>query len=48
MREILENSKYLVVVDGQADQEFECHHFDLRVHREWDDGSWVPALPEEV
>ncbi|KAL6193602.1 hypothetical protein ACLB2K_034686 [Fragaria x ananassa] len=48
VRDILENSKYLVVVDGQADQEFECDHFDLRVHREWDDGSWVPPLlPEE-
>lgn len=48
VREILENSKYLVVLDGQADQEFESDHFNLRLHREWDDGSWVPPLPEEV
>ncbi|XP_061991990.1 protein AGENET DOMAIN (AGD)-CONTAINING P1 isoform X1 [Rosa rugosa] len=48
VREILENSKYLVVLDGKADLEFERDHFDLRVHREWDDGSWVPPLPQEL
>ncbi|XP_050372292.1 protein AGENET DOMAIN (AGD)-CONTAINING P1-like [Argentina anserina] len=47
VREILESSKYLVVLDGQAVKEFECESFDLRVHREWDDGSWVPPPVED-
>ncbi|XP_068325579.1 protein AGENET DOMAIN (AGD)-CONTAINING P1-like [Pyrus communis] len=42
--DILENSKYLVALRGE---EFECEQCDLRIHRDWDDGSWVPPFQEE-
>ncbi|KAK9288008.1 hypothetical protein L1049_016453 [Liquidambar formosana] len=41
--DILENSRYLVKVDGMGEEIAieQCHS---RLHREWDDGSWVPPL----
>ncbi|CAL8991073.1 unnamed protein product [Prunus brigantina] len=44
VRDILENSKYLVAFQGQ---EFQCQQFNLRLHREWEDDSWVPVFQEE-
>ncbi|GAV71673.1 LOW QUALITY PROTEIN: Agenet domain-containing protein, partial [Cephalotus follicularis] len=40
---ILENSK-VVGVNGRSG-ESEIQQWNLRVHRDWDDGSWVPPLP---
>lgn len=45
VRDILENSKYLVACQSQ---EFQCQQFNLRLHREWEDDSWVPVFQEEV
>lgn len=45
VRDILENSKYLVAFQGQ---EFQCQQFNLRLHREWEDDSWVPHFQQEV
>lgn len=35
------------LVDDQADQEFGPEQFNLRFHRDWDDRSLVPSLPQE-
>ncbi|XVF62403.1 hypothetical protein PTKIN_Ptkin09bG0004800 [Pterospermum kingtungense] len=45
VREILENSKYIVGF-GEKEEESEVEQCNLRLHREWDDGSWVPPLTE--
>ncbi|XVE82312.1 hypothetical protein DITRI_Ditri15bG0138200 [Diplodiscus trichospermus] len=46
VRDILENSKYVVGFEGNAEKEAESEieQCNLRLHREWDDGSWVPPL----
>ncbi|XAR49716.1 hypothetical protein NMG60_11032994 [Bertholletia excelsa] len=44
--DILENSRYLVSFDG-LDDKFEFEQWILRLHREWDDGSWFPPFPEK-
>lgn len=49
--EILENSKYVVGFErnGLKEEEIsEVEQCNLRLHREWDDGSWVPPLTELV
>lgn len=47
IKDILENSKYIVRFHGKSEGIVaeQCY---LRLHREWDDGSWVPPLPEQV
>ncbi|OAY56172.1 hypothetical protein MANES_03G208100v8 [Manihot esculenta] len=46
IKDILENSKYIVRFHGKSEGIVaeQCY---LRLHREWDDGSWVPPLPEQ-
>ncbi|XWS08456.1 hypothetical protein CRYUN_Cryun40dG0004100 [Craigia yunnanensis] len=48
VRDILENSKYIVGFEdyGEKEEESEIEQCNLRLHREWDDGSWVPPLTE--
>ncbi|XVF38921.1 hypothetical protein REPUB_Repub20aG0144100 [Reevesia pubescens] len=51
VKDILENSKYVVGFDGngekkEEEQENEIEQCNLRLHREWDDGSWVPPLTD--
>ncbi|XP_022760730.1 DUF724 domain-containing protein 7 isoform X2 [Durio zibethinus] len=46
VRDILENSKYVVGFHGNGakEEETEIEQCNLRLHREWDDGCWVPPL----
>ncbi|PON93132.1 Agenet domain containing protein [Trema orientale] len=44
--EILEDSRYLVLYLDTA-QEIVCPQHNLRLHMEWDDGSWVPPLLDQ-
>ncbi|KAL6970205.1 hypothetical protein U1Q18_029908 [Sarracenia purpurea var. burkii] len=44
---VLENSRYSVSFDG-AVKEFEFEHWNLRLHRDWDDGSWVPPFHQQI
>ncbi|XP_058000854.1 protein AGENET DOMAIN (AGD)-CONTAINING P1 isoform X3 [Hevea brasiliensis] len=46
VKDILENSKYVVGFDGKSEG-IVAEQCNLRLHREWDDGSWVPPLPEQ-
>ncbi|KAK6265234.1 hypothetical protein QUC31_016071 [Theobroma cacao] len=48
VKDILENSKYVVGFDGngEKEEESEIEQCNLRLHREWDDGSWVPPFTE--
>lgn len=47
VKDIYENSRYLVLVHDTA-QETEFEQFNLRLHREWHDRSWVQSLQEQV
>lgn len=50
--EILENSMYMVALgDGDGEKEAESvkvEQWQLRVHRDWKDGCWVPPLESQV
>ncbi|KAL4308705.1 hypothetical protein GQ457_01G002690 [Hibiscus cannabinus] len=49
VRDLLENSKFVVGFDGNGekeDEESEVEQCNLRLHREWEDGSWVPSQNE--
>ena len=43
--DILENSMYCVLIGGEK---CEIEQWNLRPHRDWDDGSWVPPLAHQV
>lgn len=47
VKDILENSKYVVGFDGKSEGIL-AEQCSLRLHREWDDGSWVPPLLQQV
>ncbi|MCD7446839.1 hypothetical protein HAX54_017901 [Datura stramonium] len=44
VNDILENSLYLVSLNGVEEEIMEVEQWGLRVFRDWDDGSWVPPL----
>ncbi|KAA8531187.1 hypothetical protein F0562_005899 [Nyssa sinensis] len=44
--DILENSRYLVAINGGS-EENEVEQRSLRAHRDWNDGSWVPPLEQQ-
>lgn len=47
IRDILENSRYEIVFDeGKLVQEFD--QWNVRLHRVWDDGCWIPPLQLQV
>ncbi|XP_012084134.1 protein AGENET DOMAIN (AGD)-CONTAINING P1 [Jatropha curcas] len=46
VKDILENSTYIVGFDGKSEG-IVAEQNNLRLHREWDDGSWVPPLTEQ-
>lgn len=48
VRDILENSKYVVGFVGQSSDGIVTEQCNLRLHREWDDGSWIPPLLGQV
>ncbi|VVA96714.1 unnamed protein product [Arabis nemorensis] len=44
---VLGDSRYIVRFNGENRPETEVDHFNLRMHREWEDGAWVPSsLPQ--
>lgn len=45
---VLEDSRYIVEFKGEIRPEIEVDQLDLRLHREWQDGSWVPSLLQQV
>lgn len=45
---VLEDSRYIVEFKGENRQETEVDHFNLRLHREWEDGAWVPSFFQPV
>lgn len=45
---VLEESSYIVEFKGGNRPEIEVDQFDLRLHREWQDGAWVPSLLQQV
>ncbi|KAI4344747.1 hypothetical protein L6164_011938 [Bauhinia variegata] len=47
IREIRENSKYLVAFDGGKKEIAEFEQCSLRRHRKWVNGSWVPPISEQ-
>lgn len=42
--DILENSKYSVSFVGGVHEKADFELWNLRLHRDWDDGSWIPPL----
>ncbi|KAL5541476.1 hypothetical protein UlMin_009186, partial [Ulmus minor] len=46
--DVYENSRYLVLVEDGRGREFTFQLFDLRVHRDWVDGSWFPPLEDQA
>nr|KJB12692.1 hypothetical protein B456_002G031600 [Gossypium raimondii] len=49
VRDLLKDSKYVVGFhgnEGKVEEKSEIHQCNLRLHREWDDGSWVPSMAE--
>ncbi|CAA7017062.1 unnamed protein product [Microthlaspi erraticum] len=40
---VLENSMYIVEFEGENRPETEVHRSNLRLHRDWVDGNWVPS-----
>ncbi|ESQ49389.1 hypothetical protein EUTSA_v10020690mg [Eutrema salsugineum] len=41
---ILGDSRYIVEFKGGNRPEAQVDHLNLRLHREWEDGTWVPSL----
>ncbi|CAH8259591.1 unnamed protein product [Arabidopsis lyrata] len=44
---VFEESRYIVEFKGGNRPEIEVDQFDLRLHREWQDGAWVPSLLQQ-
>ncbi|CAH2079768.1 unnamed protein product [Thlaspi arvense] len=44
----LGNSKYIVRVKGGDGTETEANRLNLRLHREWEEGNWVPSLESKT
>ncbi|KAL1211857.1 Protein AGENET DOMAIN (AGD)-CONTAINING P1 [Cardamine amara subsp. amara] len=44
---LLEDSRYIVEFKGENRLQTEVDHFNLRLHREWEDGVWVPSLLQQ-
>ncbi|GFZ21640.1 agenet domain-containing protein [Actinidia rufa] len=45
--DVLENSRYSVSFDGVV-EESAFEQWNLRVHRDWDDGSWIPPFDSQM
>ncbi|XP_010464225.1 PREDICTED: DUF724 domain-containing protein 6-like [Camelina sativa] len=43
---VLGDSRYIVEFKGGNRPEIEVDQLDMRLHREWQDGSWVPSLQQ--
>jgi hypothetical protein len=41
VKDILENSRYAVGFDGECSEGIVSEQCNLRLHREWDEGSWI-------
>jgi hypothetical protein len=48
VKDILENSRYAVGFDGECSEGIVSEQCNLRLHREWDEGSWIPPLLDQV
>lgn len=51
VRDLLKDSKYVVDFhgnEGKVEDKSEIHQCNVRLHREWDDASWVPSMAELV
>lgn len=45
--DIVENSRYSVPFVGVV-EESAFEQWNLRLHRDWDDGSWIPPFDSQV
>ncbi|XP_058203732.1 protein AGENET DOMAIN (AGD)-CONTAINING P1-like isoform X1 [Rhododendron vialii] len=48
IKDILEESRYAVSFEGVLEEQLEFDQWNLRLHRDWEDGSWVPPFHHQV